>query len=324
MDRLRSARVSVAERWAANVAAAVLSDHRVPSRLPGYFVDRFAFAQCVWSDRPSPRIPDFDVDACVAQRDQVLRASLVPTECLNGWVPPLDVPAELGPFYPELLQRWQSFCGNVGLPAGLGALRNLAGHPWRELFDADVFYPRGAVLTGPNFLDAIDVSDRAAIVTEFGPSAPIDFFCVMHQIHDAMHHFQTGEPLLNEIVTAAAWVCFLDSERLWLFQRNSASGRSCVRELSVVRSCPRLLGMAIGSGLEILCGFERARQTSTYLLACRWAGAFDEGAVRYRQYLDGMRALLSIDRDTRWISRQDRALRRLMCRRRDARRRWRS
>ena len=128
----------------------------------------------------------------------------------------------------------------------------------------------------------------------------MDFFCLMHQVHENLHKFQTGEPLLNEVVQAAIWVGFLDTNPdLWAFQIASDGGASAVRELRLVRRLDSLVEAAVRAGLDTARMVEAWWAPGTYFLTCLLANRFDGRQVRYNTYLNMLGLVLTGQWDTR-------------------------
>ena len=175
---------------------------------------------------------------------------------------------------------------------------------WREVFDQTVFYPRGPAIPGAIFHDLISDQDRLAIKCHYGPHAPIDFYCFIQQVHETVHMTQIGEPLLNEIVQASLWIEFLDrNPDLWTFQRNSQTGRSAVRETSLIRKLPEFWRCAIDAGLDTATMIDNCGVPGTYFVLCLWANRFDAKLVRYAGYLSGVAQTMAVCDDDEQIVR---------------------
>lgn len=298
----------VAHLWADCLPDGARADPRVARSIPSVLIDRFGFALLCGSSQEESTVPGFDILDFVSRRAELLTASIKPTRSLDNWTTPLNGVVDVGALYFDLRARWKQFAKRVGLPSELALLANPIGIPWRDYFDQDTFYPRPPVISGPNFFDQLTKNDRLEILERLGRTAPIDFFCFMHQVHEELHRHQSGEPLMNEIVVAAIWTEFLDSEQLWSFQRNSATGVALVQELRVARAIPDLAPRAIEAGLDTAKYFVRSGQPAAYVLACRWATVFDERRTTYGRYLDGMEWLLQNGIDEEWVASADRRL----------------
>jgi len=114
----------------------------------------------------------------------------------------------------------------------------------------------------------------------------------MGQVHERVHQFQTGEPLLNEVVQAAIWSRFLTEESLWAYQRDTR--RELVREMTVVNEFPELFDAALASGLDTAAMMADLGVGTAYFACCLLANRFDAGLLRYDQYLQQLLGLLRV------------------------------
>jgi hypothetical protein len=266
-----------------------------PRQLPGYFADRLAAAVLAgrtdlaedWVRSHQAGWPQTS-----AEYRRRLQQCWVPTRSLDGWVPTDAQPPRDSAFSGWLRDRWRIYVADQRLPGQLADIEPLDGQTWASLSQRSVFYPLTPALPGANYFDALSDSDRAEAIDRFGPTAPIDFFCFMLQVHENAHLHQVGEPLLNEIVQAAMWVGFVDTEDLWCLQRNSETGRSCCLELELVRDQPRLLELTTVS-VDSAVSFSQAWSYERYEQVCAWSHCFDLGAIRYGEYLRGVGDLLA-------------------------------
>ncbi len=149
--------------------------------------------------------------------------------------------------------------------------------------DQSVFYPGPPVFRGANYLDALADNEARALLDEVGEHGAIDFFCLMLQIHEHVHRVQTGEPLLNEVVQAALWSCFLEGESLLRYQRGPSG--SLIREMPVIERHPGLVSAAVTAGLDTARMVDRMAGPSAYDACCLLANRFDAGQLRYADYL---------------------------------------
>ena len=238
-----------------------------------------------------------------SDRTRLLSSFCVPTQTLCGWQPKPEQPTGLTEFYWQLRARWAAFAADVGLPREVSDLMDATECTWEEVFAQTVFYPRGPAIPGATFHDLISDLDRQTIRCDYGPHAPIDFYCFIQQVHETVHMTQTGEPLLNEIVQASLWIEFLDrNPDLWTFQRNSKTGRSAVREISLVRKLPGLWEDAINADLDTAAMIENRYAPGTYFMLCLWANRFDAKLVRYTGYLSGVARTMTGCHDEEQIS----------------------
>lgn len=303
-DRVFHYRTQVARDWARSMRPLARHDARIPARLPGYFSDRFAFmaAHRGASSVKYEEAPGFDAESILGSYLETVRATLRPTHSLNGWTAELHLQADLTDFYETLLRRWNEFAVGLSLPSALTRLESRGRLTWHDIFTRSIFFPRPPVISGPNFFDRLDNSDRKAARRRFGENAPIDFFCFMQHVHETVHAEQTGEPLLNEVVQAALWVTFLnDASDLWCLQRNSATGRGCIAEAFVVDAHPTLVQWAVRAGLDAYRLVTANAAPGAYNLLCLWAHAMDRRRIRYREYLEGVRMALSRMTDVAWV-----------------------
>lgn len=207
--RIIDGRRAVQAEWSRHVADAHRADPKVPAAAPGYFLDRHAFARltrprCITAN-PAP---GFD-PRISRDRARLLELFCVPAKTLNGWRPEAEQLTGAGDFYQQLRSRWAGFAGDIGLPAEATEFVDAASSTWRAVFDQSVFYPRGPAIPGATFHDLIGDEDRLVIRRLYGPLAPIDFYCFIQQVHEAVHVTQAGEPLLNEVVQASLWLSSL-------------------------------------------------------------------------------------------------------------------
>jgi hypothetical protein len=293
-------REQVKEVWQAAAAEATALDAKYPASAPGYFLDRYGFARLRSGSEitrtEAPRYTRHDFD----ERERRLDRFMVPAAAIGGWVPVAAEESGVGPFYEDLRKRWAVYASGIGLPRSLGEIANAAELTWREIFDDSVFYPAGPAIPGATFMDTIDDANRRQVLRTWGPKGPVDFFCLMHQVHENLHKFQTGEPLLNEVVQAAVWVGFLDANPdLWAFQIASDGGASAVRELRLVRRLDSLVEAAVRAGLDTARMVEAWWAPGTYFLTCLLANRFDGRQVRYNTYLNMLGLVLTGQWDTR-------------------------
>ncbi len=292
---LKSAREEAAAIWARSADRLADAEICGPRQLPGYFADRLAAAVLAgradlaedWVHAHHARWP-----ATTAEYHQRLQQCWVPTHSLGGWVPTPAQPPRDSAFSRWLRDRWRTYVANQRLPTELTDVEAADGTTWASLSQRSVFYPLTPALPGANYLDTLSDADRAEAVGRFGPTAPVDFFCFMLQVHENAHLHQVGEPLLNEVLQAAMWVGFIDAEDLWCLQQNSQTGRSCCLELDLVRDQPGLLELSSVS-VDSAVSFSRAWSYERYLELCAWSHCFDMGAVRYGEYLRGVGNLLA-------------------------------
>jgi hypothetical protein len=277
--------------------------------MPGYFADRYAFALRASLKRlkrpPSPALPR---RATSRSRDDYLDHYLLPTAGLDGWRPILHAPTGVGDFYGELCALWCAHCRRLELPTDVAYLPDARVLTWRQIFDASVFYPRPPVFRGATYWDTLSEERRRHILRVFGKGAPVEFYCFMQQVHETIHAVQKGEPLLNEIVQAALWIEFLDTSRLWDFQRRS-DGSGMVREENVVRRHDRLAELAVRAGLDTAMLVDAIAPTDAYLLCCTVANLFDRRQITYATYLSLVSDLLVRADDPDWLRRRSTELR---------------
>lgn len=271
-------------------------DPLIPYEMPGYFVDRFAFAlarsRIPWSRgvQVPPRVP------ALSHADRVARFRdfLQPCESLGGWRADPTEPPVLSGFYVELLACWKEFVDESGLPSMLAKIRDAREGTWLDVFNSSVFYPGRPTIPGATFFDLIDSDDRAQATSMFGPQCAVDFYCFVQQVHESIHGCQVGEPLMNELVQAAHWIRFLDRfPDLWVLQRNSATGACAVRELMAVRRVPGLFEASVSSGLDTGVLVDCITEPGTYFRTCLIAASFDQGRLRYARYLEEATRLLA-------------------------------
>ncbi|HMR94400.1 MAG TPA: hypothetical protein PKE05_02585 [Microthrixaceae bacterium] len=280
------------------------ADERAPKSMPGYFADRYAHAlasppsEVEWrslSKRARWRL-ETDFEQMVGSRAR-------PTAHLQGWVPNPVCPTEVGDLYQDLRRRWAAHCYANGLPASVAELLNAASMTWSDVFAASVFFPQPPVFLGVNYWDKLSEEARSVVVDTFGPSAPIDFFCFILQVHETVHGAQTGEPLLNEIVQAALWMDFLDANELWVFQV-AANGDPLVREHEIVRSHPEIASRARAAAFDTAVMIDRLAPTDAYALCCATANQFNRGTLRYSEYLTRISEILGRADDSEWLDSQ--------------------
>jgi hypothetical protein len=173
---------------------------------------------------------------------------------------------------------------------------------WADVFAGSVFFPRPPVFLGATFWDQLSDKARRSLVNEYGPSAPIDFFCFILQVHETVHTAQVGEPLLNEVVQAALWIDFLDAHDLWAFQ-TGADGAPLVREHHLVRDHSTLAASALAAGLDTAVMVDGIAPTDAYVNCCAAAARFDRGLMRYAEYLDLTSKILLHADDIEWLRR---------------------
>lgn len=301
--RIIAGRNAVRAEWSSLLAGAHCADPKLPPTAPGYFLDRHAFARLGGSKYLSANpVPGFDLWERY-DRLKLLESFCVPVRTLHHWRPKAEQPTGLGEFYRQLRSRWAAFANDVGLPRESSDLMDATECTWREVFDQTVFYPRGPAIPGATFHDLISDQDRQAIRRHYGAQAPIDFYCFIQQVHETVHIAQTGEPLLNEIVQASLWAEFLDrNPDLWIFQRNSQTGQSTVREISLVRRLPGLWRCAIDSGLDTAAMADKCGVQGTYFVLCLWANRFDAKLLRYAGYMSGVAQTLAICGDDELVA----------------------
>jgi hypothetical protein len=292
--RIVARRRVVSEQWSASNALASVRDRRIPASAPSYFADRYAFAGLEHPTgidvRHIPSLVPLDQE----QRQRVLRAVVVPCHALDGWRPVPGHTTQVGAFYQDLRRRWAQFATQTGLPQGLQQLSDAADMTWQDVFDESIFYPGGPAIPGATFFDTVSERDRQHLRRVFGPTSAIDFYCFMHQVHEHVHMYQTGEPLLNEIVQAHLWVAFLDANPdLWPFQINYETKVSAVRELSLVRVTPMLLPAALNARLDTARMVADVAPDGSYFVLCLLANRFDSGVIRYARYLAAVEAVLT-------------------------------
>jgi hypothetical protein len=306
-------RPNVELRWRAALTGKDLADERLPSTVPGYFVDRYAFVAAQGERRGrAPTLPHAHAPSSPQERLRTLRAFLQPSERLGGWAADPMTACWLTPFYGELLERWTSFARELDLPQRVHTLYDARNGRWLDVFDRSVFYPGRPAIPGPIFWDFIDPADRVESVERFGPRCAIDFYCFMQQVHETIHEAQAGEPLLNEVVQAAIWVAFLGSnDDLWVFQRNRSSGLSPVREAECVARIPDLAARAAIANLDtatMIDGLVSPLRPRTYARCCQLARAFDTARIRYRTYLDQLPELIHSEARWLWLARRGRPI----------------
>jgi hypothetical protein len=292
---LLEARTAVGRLWSEAVTALPPSDLSYHFVLPGYFVDRYALLVCAGrSDLAASAINAQIEDWATSEPEYAdrIQQNWVPTDSLAGWVPTDDDPPADTPFGLWLRDCWAAYVTELNLPAAIADVAPVSGESWLSLTRRSVFYPSLPAIPGANYFDFLDESDRQAAVSRFGPTAAIDFFVFMLQVHENGHLIQIGEPLTNEILQAAIWVGFLDKEDLWSLQRNSITGRSCCLELALVRAHPDLLRLPAIT-YDSAISFSTTYSYPAYLLVGAWGHCFDSGGLRYGQYLDGVRVILT-------------------------------
>jgi hypothetical protein len=285
-------RAAAREEWSAKMESSKPLDPRVPVELPGYFCDRYAYA--VAAGRPSLEMPGFDAVMGPSRFSELVTATWQPCEALGGWVPPTEEVATLGEFYDQLLADWTMFARSNGLPSKLAALQSARGQRWIDIAADSVFFPHAPAIPGANYFDFLSPDDQRRVIQASGPNAPIDFFCFMLQVHEAVHRCQVGEPLFNEIVQAAVWMRFLDECDYWRMQRNTSTGRICVLEFDAVRAHGWIFDAALQAGFDTAVLFKQSQMDKKYGEACAVAAQFDAGELRYRGYLRAIANLLTM------------------------------
>jgi hypothetical protein len=293
-SRIIARRPAACAAWRAATAYASEHDHLVPSELPGYFVDRYAFSMLRWPVSIFRHVmPGFPRDHTARQRADILRRFLRPSRALEGWQANPEGPTSLSPFYGHLRSMWSDFARAKALPTRLLDVPDATHWTWLDVFNDSVFYPRRPAIPGPIFADLIDEQDRRVARDQFGDGWAIDFYCFLQQVHESVHRAQTGEPLLNEIVQASLWIAFLDHyPELWLLQRNTRTGACAVREIATVRSNPWLVDSAVASGLDTARLVDEQFDDGTYFRSCHLANQFDANKINYSAYLNQVSQLL--------------------------------
>jgi hypothetical protein len=280
-ERIVRERSAAARHGARLRRTAVATDPLIAPQLPGYFIDRHAFRRQRLI-RGRARGLTFSAPPA-AGRSAYLAALVRPARRLNGWVPSPDGSTGTGDFYESLRRRWKEFGTRAGLPSGAARLPDARLLTWRQVMDESVFYPAAPVFRGATFIDALAETSATAILNEVGPGGVIDFFCFMLQVHETMHHHQTGEPLLNEVVQAWIWSRFLTEESLWEFQRGTT--HSLVREAQVVERYPELVDAAATARLDTAKMIQSISADNAYFTCCLLGYLFDTGDLRYGDYL---------------------------------------
>lgn len=259
-------------------------DSRISIELPHYFVDRYAFKLVTRRDT-SIAVPELQRD-----RDRYLLRVIKSTTSLGGWKPEPQCHTEVGAFYQELRQRWAKFARSGHFPPGVEDIPDAAGMTWRNVFDSSVFYPGPPVFRGATYLDMLDPQAVRSLISDHGLTSLIDFFCFMGQVHEQIHWYQVGEPLLNEVVQASIWSQFLSQTGLWSFQRDRQ--RSLIREQPVVERFPELVELAAEARPDTSLLAGNWRGSDRYSLCCDLGRRFDLGLFKYSDYLSRLTSAL--------------------------------
>ncbi len=300
--RVVSRRPLARAQWRMTVRHLPIGQSAPPKRLPGYFVDRYSFALLGDGGVAPVAGLGFNPALLFERRVDVVRRNVRPCASLGGWVPDPSSIVDVGEFYAELRHRWCEFASAAGMPVAAATLPDARSMRWVELFDQSVFIPRGPAIPGAVYFDRLPPAQQSRVQQKFGTRSPIDFYCLMQQVHEGMHFVQRGEPLLNEVVQASVWMSFLDSARLWCFQRNECSGDDLVRESATVRELDDLMIRALEAGLDTAALIDRLVGPGGYYLCCLLANRFDHGAFTYGTYLDAIRQVLRHRYDREWIA----------------------
>ena len=276
--------------WRAWHTNLVDPDPRIPSEMPGYFVDRYAFALAQHNEIPG--LPGFaveQVDAFVDTLDQ----QWVPAVTLCNWTPRARDEVCVSPFYESLLEEWLKFVTRYELTWLSDAAPSVVGKTWEQLSADSVFFPRMPAIPGANYFDMLSNGEREFCVGMYGSDSPIDFFVFMLQLHESIHRRQTGEPLANEVIQSTIWTSFLDFAGLWSFQRDLENGTSPVLERELVRKARAVWEAVRQHGPDTAAVIEGVAGPNGYFRLCRLGAAFDSGAMHYKGYLRSVGELLA-------------------------------
>jgi hypothetical protein len=274
--------------WRSVRAKARRHDVLVAPTLPDYFVDRYAMQ--LHPAVVCPRRPLSLPSTAGSDRCGFLASVVRPARRLDGWTPEPRGPTGVGDFYATLVDAWAAFCNSEGLPNGLANLPDASGARWADVLNDTVHYPGPPVFMGATYVDALDAAAASDCLALVGTQGAIDFYCFMLQVHEGIHRYQIGEPLLNEVVTACIWSHFLDLSGLMGFQADKS--RSLIREARVVERRDWLFDAAIRSELDAACAIDSHLGGTSYFDCCALAFNFDRGRLSYRGYLDSLDELL--------------------------------
>jgi hypothetical protein len=267
----------------------------LPSVLPDYLVDRFAFRLhrrdahgITTADRFAG---DLETLASGWEAATVEALTGVPSAGLPALVPDDPIPASS--LREDLLRRWRTFLTVSGVPRVEHRFADPAGSTWRALLSRSVLYPFfQPAICGPDYFERLTPEQRDDVVRRHGRDGIVALYAFLLQAHEETHEIQCGEPMLCEYALAWLWCRFLTIEDLWYWQQNARTQRRFNQEAAWVQRVR--LGVADVAALcdDTAGGVARVAGADIYDDCCLAAWMFDAGRLRYREYLDLVTALL--------------------------------
>ena len=284
---------SVAEKdWASLVS---INPKILTGEIPSYFLDRYAYRAfkkaaegCKIDDQFSvtKRFQWETWQKSVSDRWQKFQKNGLPCVDLRERMPKT-------PWLHSHLEGWSDHLRAHGIPVETSVFIEPTVGTWLEFFRASVtapFFP--PAIPGPSFISRMSVNQREDLISRFGSTRVWEFYTFLVVAHDRTHCVQTGDPLLSEILLSVLWCSYLKKHELWEWSVNKETGECFNLEY------PFHCGINVSTSvLESLCrdtsNVSQFIGCSAYDSLCAKTWAFDNGDIRYAQYLKSSTELLN-------------------------------
>jgi hypothetical protein len=114
-----------------------------------------------------------------------------------------------------------------------------------------------------------------------------EIYAFILQVHEEVHLFQKGEPMLSEFLLSYLWCKFLDQHDFWFWQESEKNGKSFNREKNWVTKVNLTNHEIKLLFTDHLLGISNIFKSKfAYDLICESAWLFDHHQLKYKKYLD--------------------------------------
>ena len=296
-ESIKEYRSVARQEWRRTVSALTCEPDSIPMEMPAFFLDRYTYRMFTAAFEQEPKkviVPDFQMEMALVAWEAAVQGSVVGLPAHGIDAPILDDLVPVSAFLEELLAMWRRYLGEKGL-----SLSNAFMPPhnvtWRSLFKRSVHFPKPPVIKGPTFFARLSPRQQQQILSLHGPSAALDFYIFLLQIHEESHMHQTGEPLLCELTHAWLWCNFLTEQKLWVFQRNEDTGFICNLEASWLDRLRWSSTDARAMYLDTAEAVSERMGCAIYEQACNLAALLDSRRISYQAYLSRVTELLALN-----------------------------
>lgn len=286
-------RQKAAAHWAEHIA----TDRFRTNKIPGYFIDRIGYSIMLSEkthDISLPCIKEYSaideiyykilLDKTISNIDAIGAETIRP----DAIVPQISI-------VDELLSLWRSFLKKYNITFLPGSFQNPAGKTWVEFFANSVHYPKRPAIPGPTFFLRLSEPERRELINRYGPDGIIGLYIFLLLVHEETHLNQIGEPLLCEFFLAMLWCKFLSEEDQWHWQRSVDNQDVFNIEYHWVSQVMIDSGTRLDNVLDCFRFVACSARTSSLLTYEKFlvnTRAFDQGAIKYREFLDNTLSII--------------------------------